>query len=564
MGYFGFLSPDGKSYCFDHRANGYARGEGVGSVVVMRLSDAIRDGNIIRAIVRGSGVNQDGRTPGISVPSADAQERLIRTVYETARLSPNDTLMVEAHGTGTVVGDPIEATAIARTFQSTKRRTPLVIGAVKSGIGHLEGAAGIAGIIKSVLVLESAIIPPNVNFEKANPKISADQLRLHFPQKNMPWPNNYLRRISVNSFGVGGTNGHTILDDAYHYLRDRGIKALHNTTSIVPSQKKIDDHQARIKQETSCSPKTRTDQISSHSDLNIHYIANNEENLKIPGSWDYTSEVSSKDNEANIVSIIVPMTAFDKGGIQRTARKHTQFLEEQLLCNPQQGEQLLLRYAYTMSRKRTIFQCRSYIVATSIHDLLTKLSRPLSVRVKRQWLPELAFVFTGQGVQWPSMGMAFMVYPAFKVSLESASEYMRSLDPSLCVLDEIRKNASHSRIHDSYIAQPACTAIQIALVDLLASWGIRPSQCCGHSSGEIAAAYCAGRISRQVAWTIAQLRGRVSSNVQQSQGSMLSVGLAATDLAHYMQLIDGKIEGPVSSNQRNVQLFWDSYRYYFR
>jgi acyl transferase domain-containing protein len=145
MGHHGFLSPDGRCYSFDHRANGYARGEGVGSVIVKRLSDAILEGDTIRAVIRGSGVNQDGRTPGISLPSSAAQESLMRKVYASAGLNLEDTMMVEAHGTGTAAGDPIEASAIARTFSTRSKEIPLFVGAIKSGIGHLEGGAGIAG-----------------------------------------------------------------------------------------------------------------------------------------------------------------------------------------------------------------------------------------------------------------------------------------------------------------------------------------------------------------------------------------------------------------------------------
>jgi acyl transferase domain-containing protein len=145
MSYQGFLSQDGRCFSFDQRANGYARGEGVGTVIVKRLSDAIRDGNSIRAVIRGTGVNQDGRTPGLTNPDALAQERLIKTVYARAGLSVNDTAMVEAHGTGTAAGDPIEANGIARAFATRpKSLPPLYIGACKSGTGHLEGAAGVA------------------------------------------------------------------------------------------------------------------------------------------------------------------------------------------------------------------------------------------------------------------------------------------------------------------------------------------------------------------------------------------------------------------------------------
>ena len=164
MSHQGFLGQAGKCFSFDSRAAGYARGEGVGTVVVKRLSDAVRDGDTIRSIIRGTAVNQDGKTPGLTLPDSGAQEALIKSVYASARLSCNETAMVEAHGTGTAVGDPIEANGLARAFSSRPKDQPLIVGAVKSGTGHLEGAAGVAGIIKAVLILESGIVPPNCNF----------------------------------------------------------------------------------------------------------------------------------------------------------------------------------------------------------------------------------------------------------------------------------------------------------------------------------------------------------------------------------------------------------------
>lgn len=189
-----FLSADGKCYSFDHRANGYSRGEGVAVMILKRVSDAVRDGNTIRAVIRSTLSNEDGRTPGITQPSSLAQERLIRETYERAGLSMVPTRYFEAHGTGTSVGDPCEVRAISSAFEDARSVSdPLLMyvfsrvvsmlevpctkrlnsGAVKSSIGHLEGASGLAGVIKAVLVLEKGIIPPNANFEKLNPKIDA-------------------------------------------------------------------------------------------------------------------------------------------------------------------------------------------------------------------------------------------------------------------------------------------------------------------------------------------------------------------------------------------------------
>jgi acyl transferase domain-containing protein len=173
------LSADGECYSFDHRANGYARGEGFGVLILKRLSDAIRDRDTIRALIRNTGCNQDGYTPGITQPNSLAQEELIRETYATAGLSMKPTKFFEAHGTGTPVGDPLESTAIGAAFRKTRTSDdPLYVGAVKSNIGHLEGASGIAGVIKAILVLEKGIIPPNTNFEKPNPKIDTEFLRI--------------------------------------------------------------------------------------------------------------------------------------------------------------------------------------------------------------------------------------------------------------------------------------------------------------------------------------------------------------------------------------------------
>ena len=161
---------EGRSYSYDHRGTGYGRGEGVASLILKPLQDAIDAGDTIRAVVRGTGMNQDGKTNGIALPSKDAQEGLIRSVYEAAGLDPLDTLYVEAHGTGTKVGDPIEAEAISRAMV-TGRSFPLIVGSVKTNIGHLEAASGVAGLIKTVRVLETGLVPPNINFEKPNENI---------------------------------------------------------------------------------------------------------------------------------------------------------------------------------------------------------------------------------------------------------------------------------------------------------------------------------------------------------------------------------------------------------
>jgi thioester reductase-like protein len=211
------LSPDGRCKSFDARANGYVRAEGAGVIVLKPLSRAMRDGDRVYAIVRGTAVNQDGRTSGITVPSGAAQEAMLCDACRQAGVSPADVQYVEAHGTGTPVGDPIEANALGTVLGPGRKSDGYCwIGSVKSNIGHLEAGAGMAGVIKVALALEHRQIPATLHFQTPNPQIDFEALRLRVPQRLEPWPANDTRpRLAgVNSFGFGGTNAHAVLAEA--------------------------------------------------------------------------------------------------------------------------------------------------------------------------------------------------------------------------------------------------------------------------------------------------------------------------------------------------------------
>lgn len=211
----GFLSADGRSRAFDASADGYVRAEGVGVVVLKRLSDALRDGDPVHAVILGSGVNQDGRTNGITVPSADAQATLIERVCAEAGVVPGSLQYVEAHGTSTPVGDPIEAAALGRVLGIGRRTGDrCYVGSVKTNIGHTEAAAGVAGLIKTVLALKHRRIPPHLNLERPNPAIDLDALPFTIPTTPVDWPEHQgPARAGVNSFGFGGTNAHVLLEE---------------------------------------------------------------------------------------------------------------------------------------------------------------------------------------------------------------------------------------------------------------------------------------------------------------------------------------------------------------
>lgn len=211
MSKWGMLSPRGRCHSFDAGADGFVRGEGAGVVVLKRLTDAIRDGDRVLAVVRGSAVNQDGRSNGLTAPNSHAQRDVITRTLRSADVAPASVNFIEAHGTGTALGDPIEFEALADTYG--RGETQCALGAVKTNIGHLEAAAGIAGFIKAALAVQRAHIPPNLNFTQWNPAIDPSQTRLFVPTDLTPWPAaDGPRRAAVSSFGLGGTNAHVVIE----------------------------------------------------------------------------------------------------------------------------------------------------------------------------------------------------------------------------------------------------------------------------------------------------------------------------------------------------------------
>jgi len=212
---WGMLSPDGQCKTFDAGADGYVRSEGCGVVVLKRLADAQRDGNRVLAVVRGSAVNQDGASSGVTVPNGPAQQALLRQALAAARLQPADIDYVEAHGTGTPLGDPIELEALSKVFGERTDSQPLTIGSVKTNLGHLEAAAGVAGFIKTVLAVQHGYIPRTLNYQVPNPHIPFQELRLKVVDEEQVWPaSGRPRRAGVSSFGFGGTNAHVVVEQA--------------------------------------------------------------------------------------------------------------------------------------------------------------------------------------------------------------------------------------------------------------------------------------------------------------------------------------------------------------
>jgi acyl transferase domain-containing protein len=209
------MAPDGRCKAFDSRANGFVRGEGCGVVVLKRLSDAIADRDNILAVLRGSAVNQDGRSSGLTAPNGRSQENVIRAALSKAGLKPSEIDYIEAHGTGTELGDPIEAHALAGVFGEKKLEKPLVVGSVKTNLGHLESAAGVAGLLKIILSLQHNEIPKHLHFQQMNPHIDWKNLAVEIPVEARKWEKSGRKRIAgVSSFGFSGTNAHVIVEEA--------------------------------------------------------------------------------------------------------------------------------------------------------------------------------------------------------------------------------------------------------------------------------------------------------------------------------------------------------------
>ncbi|KAJ5104223.1 Acyl transferase/acyl hydrolase/lysophospholipase [Penicillium argentinense] len=448
----GVLSPDGSCKSFSADANGYARGEAISAIFIKPLADAIRDGNPVRAVIRGTASNSDGRgTGGMQVPNDIAQEAMIRRAYSIAGIHDfSQTAFVECHGTGTSIGDPIETRAVGRVFGP---HGGIQIGSVKPNLGHSEGASGLTSVIKSVLALEHGIIPPNIKFAEPNPDIPWESCKLSVPTEPMPWPQCRSERISVNSFGIGGSNAHIIMDSAKSF----GIDAIQEQPLTSPQ--------------------------------------------------------------------LLVFSAASAESVKKAVAVYKDFV----LKNPGRVNDL----SFTLANKREHLPHRAYAVVNLFGGVNA------SVPLKSGKPPSLVMVFTGQGAQWPEMGRCLMLdlsFPIFRQSIQGLDAHLKSIAPALTwsLEEELQKPAKTSRLGSAELSQPLCTAIQIALVDTLASVGVTASAVVGHSSGEIAAAYAAGAITATEAMTVAFFRGQVTK-LQTKLGSMAAIGMGSDNVQQHLQ-----------------------------
>ncbi|KAK5992001.1 Highly reducing polyketide synthase [Cladobotryum mycophilum] len=481
----GASSATGKCHTFDAKADGYIKGEAVNAVYLKRLDDAIRDGDPIRAVIRGSATNSDGWTPGIASPSSDAQATAIRAAYANAGIRDfNETGYLECHGTGTLAGDPIEVSGAASVFAPTRTsENPLIIGSIKSNIGHSEPAAGISGLLKAVLAVETGIIPGNPTFIDPNPKIDFEKLRVRATRATIQWPSNTpFRRASVNSFGYGGSNAHVVLDAAEH------IVSKSNLTHISSYNQDVEDFFDLGEPAVSKTPKL------------LVTSANDEESLKR-----YIDTLSSH------------------------------------LINP--GVKVELDdLAYTLGVRRSKHFQRGFTVTKS-----TKLeTESFTFGKLKSEAPRIGFVFTGQGAQWSQMGKELVeTFPSARSLLQKLDKALQSLPspPKWSLISELSEVRSPEHLRLPEFSQPLVTALQLATLTVLRSWGINATRVVGHSSGEIAAAAAAGLITYEDAIKIAYFRGLAAKRLpSQTPVGMLAVGVGEEVVKGYLDPTDEPVQ----------------------
>jgi len=466
----GMLSPDGLCRTFDSRANGYVRGEGAGIVVLKPLSKALADGDRILALIRGSATNHDGSSNGLTAPNGIAQAQVIKKALKNAGVKSRDIGYIECHGTGTSLGDPIEVEALVSIHDQIKQSQRICyLGAVKTNIGHLESAAGIAGLIKTVLVLQHKQIPQNLNFVELNDKISLRSSNLKIATSLEPWnqSDNLPLLAGVSSFGFGGTNAHIILEAYSSESRPKEVmeKPLHLLK---------------------LSAKTR-ESLRNLSQLYAHWLKKNQD----PANLFYTANTG----RANFSHRLALMA-------KSTSHAITQLQAFALNENPE-----------------------SILSGQSVQNRT----------------PKIAFLFTGQGSQYPQMGKElYETQPYFKKTLDYCDKIYHDLTGNSILEILFTEKRETDLIHQTEYAQPALFALEYSLDMLLRSWGIRPDFVMGHSLGEFSAACSSGLLSVEEGMRFVTQRGMLMGKLT-AAGKMLVVFTTEQDVVRSIRKYHDRI-----------------------
>ncbi len=475
------MAADGRCKTFDVRADGFVRGEGCGVVVLKRLTDALKDGDSIYALIRGSASNQDGRSASLTAPNMLAQQAVMRQAVANAGVDPSQVGYIETHGTGTALGDPIEVEALSAIYGRPRPNgQTCILGSLKTNMGHLESAAGVAGLIKAALVLRHGAIPPHLHFTALNPSISFEHTPFQITTELRAWPKGERRRYAgVSSFGWSGTNVHLVLEEApERFTADQGDSA--------------------------------ADQ-----------------------------------------PYLVPLSARSAGALRSLAERYQDYLASP--CAPP-----LADLAFSAATRRSHHPHRLAISGSCPAALRAQLDaflngsslRGLASGVVTPSAPRLAFVFPGQGAQWP--GMARQLYremPPFRAAFEQCAAACRPF-LSFSLTDELLTPTQSSAID---VIQPLLFAISVSLSALWQHWGVRPAAVVGHSMGEVAAAYVAGALSLEDAARVICLRSQLLRTVS-GQGAMALVELSVAEAEHAIAEVADRVSVAVSNSPRATVL----------
>jgi acyl transferase domain-containing protein/acyl carrier protein len=465
------LSPDGHCRAFDAKAQGIVTGNGVGIVVLKRLEDALADGDYIHALIKAAAINNDGALKvGFTAPSVDAQALVIAEALELAEISADTISYVEAHGTGTSLGDPIEIAALTKAFHAkTDKKGYCAIGSVKTNIGHLDAAAGIAGLIKTVLALKHQLIPPSLHFETANPKLDLANSPFYVNTKLSEWKG-YPRRAGVSSFGMGGTNAHVILEEAPPFqqvspLGPRGILLLLSAktgTALETATTQLVEH------------------LKQHPELNLADVA-------------YTYQVGRR-------------------AFSRRRMLVCQTLEEAVTALETRNAQRVFTQVFKDEKEPTIVFMFSGQGAQYVN---MGLGLYQTEPVFREQVDRCAEFLK------PLMGLDLrtVLLPANAPLLKEAEPNSPKENVERPPLKELTQTA---------ITQPALFVIEYALAQLWMRWGVRPQAMIGHSIGEYVAACLAGVFSLEEALTLVAARGRLMQT--SPPGAMLAVPLSEEEI----------------------------------
>ncbi|XP_033118013.1 phthiocerol/phenolphthiocerol synthesis polyketide synthase type I PpsD-like [Anneissia japonica] len=487
----GMLSPDGKCKSFDKSADGYARAEGAGIVVLKSLQRAINDGDRIYSVIRGGALCNDGRTPGIANPSYESQVALIETAYQNAKVHPEEVQYVEAHGTGTQIGDKTEANAIGQAMGLNRRpdQPPLYLASVKSNFGHSEGASGVAGVIKTALSLYFEQIPKAVHFREGNEAVDFEGLNLRVPTELTRWPKVRKRLAGCSSFGFGGANAHIVME-AYPYYGPRMPDPSHR----IEVHNNLDTPEPRIL---------------------FLSAANKDALLKRLDDWvTYLNNTIGNDHRAFTNSLYTASVRsfhhqYRMGIIARSAREAVDQIRLKLDHDP---------------RAATNVVEGKMADGTSGHRLV--------------------FVFSGMGTQWWGMARNLMEdEPAFRNIIKRIDKSLTKCGAKWSLVHTLTKETDKETVNITEIAQPSIFAVQIGLAELYRQRGVTPDAVIGHSVGEVAAAHVAGLITLDDAIKIIYHRGRQLRKTT-GRGSMVAVLHAVEEIqtrldgSEYVSVVD--------------------------